>query len=144
MKVFFDNTNVYKTNFMARAKKPKAIELGKANSEITKDSVQILNKKKLSAEQLKKINKFIDNRPVEIQNFYKSSIDFMNKNIDGSQYIKDMKQNTNDIIDKNIGLYEREVAFLYKLLEATDMFHPAAVNEKYFNKIIEELLISIK
>lgn len=144
MKVFFNNTNIYNVGFQAGAKSPKIASGTKLNIALTQDTVQLIKKQKLSDKQLEKIKEFIKNRPEEVQNIYKTSLKYLNNEISNSDYIDELGVATEQILEKKIPVYKNEAKYLSDIALKTDMFHPAAVNEKFFNESAYYFLKQIK
>ena len=144
MKVFFYNINTYNTVFQAGVKSPKATSRPKLNVNLTQDTVHLIKKQKLSDKQLEKIKEFMDNRPNEVKNIYNISLKYLKSEISNSDFINELGVATEQILEKKIPIYKNEAKYLSDIALKTDMFHPAAVNEKFFNESAYYFLKQIK
>lgn len=144
MRIFFNNTNTYNTVFQAGVKSPKTISRPKLNVNLTQDTVQLTKKQKISDKQLEKIKEFVKKRPNEVQNVYDTSLKYMNKEIKPSDFVSKLGVSAEQIIEKQIPVYNNEIEFLSDMAEKTDMFFPGAINEEYFNELVNKFLKKIK
>ena len=144
MKVFFNNTNLYNVGFQAGVKSPKVDSRTKLNIALTQDTVQLMKKKKFTEKQLEKIRQFANNRPIEVQDVYNEGVKYLNKEIKSSDFIKKLGKASNDILENKVKLTKSEARYLSDMAESTDLFNPAEINDEYFQKITDKLLMSIK